>query len=189
MKTARMLAATAMAVTLVLTASCSTKEKDPAEAALRAKIESIIGEGAKVSLYTFELIDSTTYGQELEFRIGMIETRLAQNEKLIEKYKRENKPNNAKAKIEAASKDRVVLDGLKSLRDSIADISDDVAYYDYAFSGKASGKEKTMDFPKAYASITPNWEVLSMDTETKLLHKALGRVIPGYLEIIGADVE
>ena len=41
-----------------------------------------------------------------------------------------------------------------------------------------------MQFREAYISITPDGKVISMAAERRDLHKAAGRVIPGYAELL-----
>lgn len=179
-----------MATAVLMSAtSCSDRNVDPDRAALEAELASRVGPGAKVSFYTFEKIDSVTLGKELGYRIKVQDIRLRQNESLYKKYRSEGKETNAALKKEAMLQaNRAVLE-LEKLRASLRDSLDVVVYYDYRFTGKASNKDNNAVFPEAYASISRDHEVLNIETDRKALHRGLGRVIPGYLDIIKAGDE
>lgn len=173
-------------------ASCggSPKVSDPIQDALEARIKALTTEDAKVTFFKFEKVDSTTYAQELAHRKGQFELRLKQNEKFYEEYKAKNMSNNMAKKAAAIEGDKRVLAGFEALEAAIADKMESVAYYDYCFSGKAVSKEAgETDFNEYYASITPDGEVLSIEPSTKGLHKSLGRVIPGYTELVKGGEE
>lgn len=178
-----------IAMVLAIVSSCAPKAEDPALTALKNKICGLVGEDAKIRVYSFEKIDSTTFGQELDYRIEVMNARYKQNMKLYDKYISENKSNNAALKLDVAKKTSTVIKGLEGLKESMGDKLDEVAYYDYKFSGKAEGGESYLDFPEAYATITPEGEVMTLETELKKLHKTMGRVIPGYMEIVKGEEE
>ena len=48
---------------------------------------------------------------------------------------------------------------------------------------------EAMDFRDTYVSITPALEVITMSTRQADLHKAGGRAIPGYLQLLGGTPE
>ena len=76
---------------------------------------------------------------------------------------------------------------MDSIENAMAGKLDDVAYYDYVFSGSATAKEGKVSYSNVYVTITPAGEVLTMTSNQKDLHKATGRVIPGYIESITAE--
>ena len=166
------------------------KVSDPLQDALEAKIKALTSEDAKVTFFKFEKVDSTTFAQELAHRRGQFELRLSQNEKFYGEYKAKGMQNNMDKKAKAIANDKRVLEGLSTIEESLEGRMDDVAYYDFCFSGKAESKDGQTDFTDYYASITPEGEVLSVEPSTKGLHKSLGRVLPGYTELVkGSDGE
>ena len=165
------------------------KASDPVQDALEARIKALTSEDAKVTFYKFEKVDSTTFAQELAYRKGQFELRLSQNEKFYKEYKSKNMANNMAKKAAAIEGDKRVLAGFEAIEAAIADKLESVAYYDCCFSGKAVGSAGETDFNDYYASITPEGEVLSIEPTTKGLHKSLGRVIPGYTELVKGGEE
>lgn len=175
---------------LLMVAACGTKTADPVHEAIKAEISGNMPQKfTDVKIYTVEKIDSTTFRQELDRRKTLFETRRAADEKLILKYNSEGKQKNAALKTESYKKDVFILRDLDSLEVSLADILDDVAYYDYVFSAQASGPDGKMEFRDSYAAITPDMQVIGLTAQKKDLHKGLGKVIPGYLEIVKGEEE
>lgn len=175
---------------IVMLASCGQKTADPVKEAITAEIGKTMGvEAPKVTFATLEKIDSTTYGQELERRIDVFETKCKVMEKYVVKYTSEGKVNNAQLKREEWIKATQNLNALKAHAETLTDILDKVAYYDYAFSAKASGGDKKMEFKEAYATITPDNQVLGLCANKKDIHKGMGKVIPGYLDIFKGEAE
>ena len=168
--------------------SCSQPgTPDPAQEAMTSEIRRLTEPEAKVTYTVFEKTDSTTFGQELAYRKGQFELRLSQNLKFYEEYKSKGMLNNMQKKEKAILNDRRVLEGLDSMAEEIAPYADDIAYYDYRFSGKAAGASGETVFQDYYACITPKGEVLCIESSDKGLHKSLGRVLPGYSALIGGD--
>lgn len=168
-------------------AACTQAPKDPFQTALENEIIARTGEGVKVKIDIFERIDSTTFGEELAYRQEVLNLRRSQNEKLFKKYVNERKPNSAAAKRNAINHDNEVIEGLARMNETLAPILGDIAYYDYHFSGKAWTKDAQSTYQDFYATITPEGKVMSIDNSRKTLHKTLGRVIPGYLELVKSD--
>lgn len=185
-----------MKKTVVITAlaaclcSCTgNKTADPFVGALESEIIRLVGADAKVSFNNVERIDSTTFGQELENRIKAMETRQKQNQKFLDQYNLKGQRQSAAAKSEALIKDAQVIAGLNAIkaRMDAADSLDIVAYYDYHFSGSARCEGQETAFPDNYASISPDGVVLSLNDSQKGLHNALGKVIPGYKELLKSE--
>lgn len=174
--------------TVALAASCGQqKQADPFKAALESEIKSQLGEDTRVSFEVFERVDSTTFGEELAYRREVFDLRRSQNVKLFKKYKSAGQVESAAAKQKAIGHDDEVIAGLAQMNESLAGILGDIAYYDYHFTCKASSGSARAEFRDYYATITPNLEVMSIDRSKKTLHKSLGRVIPGYLELVKSD--
>lgn len=168
-------------------AACTQASKDPFQMALENEIIARTGDDVKVKLDVFERIDSTTFGEELAYRQEVLNLRRSQNEKLYRKYVNERKPNSTAAKRNAINHDDEVIEGLAKMNETLAPILCDIAYYDYHFSGKAWTKDAQSTYQDFYATITPDGRVMSIDNSRKTLHKTLGRVIPGYLELVKSD--
>lgn len=167
--------------------ACTSTPKDPHLVALEDAIVKQLGEGTKVTIETFQKVDSTTFGEELDYRQEVFDLRLKQNMKLLEKYKKGGYVKTAVEKRNAINHDHEVIAGLAEMERTLEPILDNVAYYDYCFSGSAKKEGARSVYKEYYASITPEGEVVSISSDKRTLHKALGRVIPGYLELVKGD--
>lgn len=176
-----------VAATALLASCAPSQPVDPFQAALETQIKSQIGEDAKVTFELFERVDSTTFGEELSYRREVFDLRRAQNEKLFKKYKAAGQPNSAAAKRNAINHDDEVIAGLAAMSESLADILGNVAYYDYHFSCRVKSGSAKADYRDYFATITPDCEVMSIENSRKTLHRTLGRVIPGYMELVKSD--
>jgi len=173
------------AASLLLLASCGGKTVDPVHEAIKGEILGNMDQQfSDVSINRVEKIDSTTFRTELDRRKKTFATKRDADSDFLIKYMSEGKRRNAELKSESYRKDLIILQGLDSLEVALADILDDIAYYDYRFSAEAKGQDVTMQFRDAYISITPDGRVISMTAERRDLHKGAGRVIPGYLELL-----
>jgi hypothetical protein len=108
---------------------------------------------------------------------------------LYEDYSLQRKPKNAAVHREAMERTRVAMKGLDSLRTVMEARMDEVAYYEYRFSGRAETGSEAVEFKDTYVSMTPSLEILTMSADRADLHKAGGRAIPGYLEMLGDTPE
>ena len=167
-------------------AGCA-KTPDPLQEALGAYI--LQGREGTFRLYGIEKIDSTSFRTEFERRQNVFELKLREETKLYDSYVLQNKPKNAARHWDAMQRTREVMKGLDSLRAVMEGRMDEIAYYDYVFSGRADTDNTYSEFTKAYASVTPALEVISLTAERKDLHKAGGRAIPGYLQMLGKTPE
>ena len=180
----------AVLATAAILSSCTPKAADPVEQAIVSEILSMPQGFSKVTFLNCEMIDSTTFAQELDRRVKLFETKRDADGKLLLKYTQEGKPRNAALKNESYRRDLEILRSLDSLRAASAGILDEIAYYDYRFSADADGEESgKMQFRDAYAAVTPDFEVIGLTAQKKDLHKGLGKVIPGYLELLRGESE
>ena len=171
----------------ILMPGCKEQAPDPLQQALKAYI--LQGEEGTFQLYRIEKIDSTTFRTEFERRQNVYELKLKQENKLYRDYLSQNKPKNAKRHSEAIVRTCEIMNGLDSLRAGMEERLDEIAYYDYVFTGKAVSDSHYSEFQDAYASVTPAFEVITLTEDRKDLHKAGGRAIPGYLQLLGKDAE
>ncbi len=170
-----------LAVVMAVFPACShTETPDPVKDGIRAKIAETVGQDARIIITSYERTDSTTFGEELEHRVGVLELRRQQNLLNYEKYRKEGKVKNAANRKADAEKDLERLAGLESIRKRLADSLDVTAYYDVKFSGEAKTASQTTVFNKYYATVTPDGKVYNIQTSPKGLHKPMGHVIPGY---------
>ena len=166
----------------VLSAGCK-EEPDPLQDALGAYI--LRGREGTFRLYSIEKIDSTSFRTEFERRQNVFDLKLQEETRLYNNYVLQRKPKNAARHWDAMQRTREVMKGLDSLRIVMEGRMDEIAYYDYVFSGRAEIGTRYTEFQDAYASISPSLEVISLTLERKDLHKAGGRAIPGYLQMLG----
>lgn len=173
-------AAAAMAV---LCCCSPEKAKDPALEALETRIGELVGEEAEISVFLFEKVDSTTFAEELSHRKDAFEYKLKQDEKFLLTYVSKRQNARIEEKTKSIRNDYRIMEGLDSIAVRIAPYEDDIAYYDYHFSGKAVSASGITEFKDYYACITPSNVVLCIEPTSKGLHKTLGRVLPGYSDL------
>lgn len=176
-----------LAAGVILALAACVPEKDLYKVSLENAIREKIGQDAKIGFEVFERIDSTTFGKELEYRRHIFDLRLEQNTKLLAKYTKDRLLSSAQTKREAILHDNEVIEGLAAMSDGLGELRDQVAYYDYHFTCTASLHGSRAEFKDYYATITPEGEVINMDSSLKTLHKPMGRVIPGYLELVSGE--
>ncbi|MBO4769017.1 MAG: hypothetical protein J5495_05740 [Bacteroidales bacterium] len=174
--------------TLLCALACGCKQEvDPLQEALGAYI--LQGQEGSFRLTRIEKIDSTTFRTEFERRQNVFERKLSQETKLFDSYVAQRKPKNAERHRAAIVRTREVMASLDSLKATMEGRLDEIAYYDYVFTGRAETKTTITELSNAYVSITPEFEVITLSNDRKDLHKAGGRAIPGYLEMLGKDSE
>ena len=115
--------------------------------------------------------------------------KLQEETRLFENYYFQNKKKNADRHWEAIERTREAIKGLDSLRSALAGRMDEIAYYDYVFSGRAETADAATEFKDTYVCMTPELEIIAMTTERRDLHKAGGRAIPGYRQMLGDTPE
>ena len=170
----------------ILAAGCK-QEPDPLRDALGAYL--LQGKEGTFRLYSIEKIDSTTFRTEFERRRNVFDLKLREETKLYDSYILQRKPKNAARHLEAIQRTNVAVRRLDSLKATLQDRLDEIAYADYVFSGRLETDNSYSEFSNAYASITPALEVITLAAERKDLHKAGGRAIPGYVQMFGKDTE
>ena len=173
---------------LLLVASCGSKNKqsnvDPVQ---QAVIQALLAEDEKlesVLFDSFEKVDSSTFADELLRRKKTFALRARQDELLYNQYLKEGKPKNAQLRSESLRKDKEVSRGLDSLGASLGSRINDIAFYDYVFTGRGIGEGYTVVFNYVHASVTPDCRVLAIRRKKTDLHKTTGKAIPGYEALI-----
>ena len=69
----------------------------------------------------------------------------------------------------------------------MGDAVNEIAYYDYKFSAIVTSGRQYAEYDDCFVSVTPQNEVLCFTRDQKDLHKATGKVLPGYSEILGRE--
>jgi len=133
---------------------------------------------------TFEKIDSTAMGTEVDRRIEAFTQVLLQNYRLYNGYVAANKNKNAAKKQKSIELDTEMLKLLQEYKQELGADTLKVAYYDYKFSGKGVENGVTHIYKETYAAITPEGEVVAVSSSLKNLHTATGKVIPGYSALL-----
>ena len=176
-----------LSLLVIIAAGCKDKESSPIQEALGAYI--LQGQEGTFRLYRIEKIDSTTFRTEFERRQNVFELKLQAETIFYQSYTMDRKPKNAARHWDAMQGTLANLKGLDSLRTTLEGRLDEIAYYDYVFSGRAETDSQATDFADAYASLTPNLKVIALTSERKDLHKSGGRAIPGYVQLFGKEEE
>ena len=174
-------------LTAVMAVSCNRATPDPVEAAIEAAAMKDAGGDYKFRITSLEKIDSTTFRTEVGRRKELFALKQKAEEQLYLKYYNEYKKQNAENHRQAMEKAKANLEYMDYLERDLATRLDDIAYYDYVFSGYSETEEGRMNYNNVYVALTPDGEVLSMTANQRDLHKGTGRVIPGYLEGISSE--
>ena len=133
---------------------------------------------------SFEKIDSTAMGTEVDRRIDAFTTVLLQNYRLYNGYVAANKNKNAAKKQESIELDTKMLRLLQEYKQELGADTLKVAYYDYKFSGEGMNDGVKHIYKETYAAVTPDNRVIAVSSSLKNLHSATGKVIPGYSELL-----
>ena len=171
----------------LLAFGCRQQEPDPLQEALGAYI--LQGREGSFQLYRIEKIDSTTFRTEFEHREHVFQRKMEEESVLYGSYTMQRMPKNAARHLEAIQRTEVIMKGLDSLRTAMEGRMDEIAYYDYIFSGQSVIGDEIINYQDAYASMTPALEVIALTSDRRDLHKSGGRAIPGYLQMLGRDSE
>ena len=173
------LATVLMAAVALILSSCASKYSDE-KAAVAAKIAETMGDVQNLTFNTFEQIGETTIGQEVEMRIDLFKTKLEQDQKFYDMYTAGGVLGKASQKRDAIERDQLHLTQLDSIRNTLGDKLNEIAYRDYKFSAVGKVKDSKLEAKDWYAAISPAGEVLSLVQDPKKLHRGLGITIPGY---------
>lgn len=178
-----------LALTLTV-CSCDKYKDDPVCAAIAQKAMEPYGDQPyKATFDSITLLDSTTLAVEMDRRINAFNMKRQNDELLYIKYFKQSKKKNAARKCDDMSKDDEILKKLNALKEKMGDSLNQVAYYDYKFTATVKLSGKTLQMKDCFATVTPDNEVITLSSDVKSLHKATGKVIPGYLELISDTPE
>lgn len=180
-----------LALAALMVCACAKKGPEgPVADAISSELMKDVNEPYQFEFHELTLLDSTDFATEFARRIDVYEIQLNQNAARLEKYTREGKRKNAEKVFQEYKRGQKILNELEAMRDLMGDDTLNVAYYDYAFSGEAKlskGRKKVFD--KGFATVTPDFRVLTVAGAQKDLHKATGLVIPGYQELLDSFKE
>lgn len=145
------------------------------------------GEVGKIDFSLFELIDSTTLGQEMQRRIALFETKVRVEGGNVAKYESRNMPVNAKRHRESMNRSQAILDDINHLADSLSSCRDRILYRTYQFSCTGSFTDKTkFSCEKMFLNVTPDG-LHDCLKDNDNYHTGMGVTIPGYLDIMGEN--
>lgn len=159
--------------------ACQTRFAEE-KAAVGAKIVETMGEVTNLKFNTFEQIGQTTVGEEVEMRTNLFKTKLEQDQKYFDMYSAGGVLGKASQKKAAIERDQLHLTQLDSIRNTLGDGLNAVAYRDFKFSAVGKLPDGKLEATDWYAAIAPDGTVLSLVQDKKNLHKGLGITIPGY---------
>lgn len=169
--------------------SCGNKSgsDDPVEASLKAFLVEKYPEFESISFDAVEAVDTAYFDDELIRREKLFALRMKQDDALYKKFVQEGKQKNAQLRYDNLLQDIRIKNGLDSIRASMGDSVNDIAFIIFQFSGSAVGGDKTTYFKKTLAAVTPDYEVINIAPKRNELLKATGRVIPGYRQLLKND--
>lgn len=177
------------AVALLSVACNSSKEKDPVSLAIEQKLMKDVAGDYQFNISQIAKVDSTLLSTELDRRQEVFELKIKAEKERYEMYLSKNMKQNAQKHLESMKKAERNLQFIKETRERLAERLDEIAYYDYLFSGSSKVDGQTTKYENVYFTITPSGEILSVTAKLRDLHKSTGKVIPGYLEYITSDDE
>ena len=132
------------ALLCLLAAGCKQQAPDPLRDALGAYI--LQGREGTFRLLSIEKIDSTTFRTEFERRQNVFDLKLREETKLYESYVQQRKPRNAARHLGAIQRTNAAVKGLDSLRAALEGRLDEVAYYEYVFTGRVDTDNAYTEF-------------------------------------------
>lgn len=166
--------------------SCGNKSgsDDPVQASLKAFLFEKYPDFENISFDTIEAVDTAYFNDELIRREKLFALRMTQDDALYKKFVQEGKQKNAQLRYDNLLQDIRIKNGLDSIRASMGDSVNDIAFIIFQFSGSAVGGDKTTYFKETLAALTPDNEVINIAPKLNELFKATGRVIPGYRQLL-----
>ncbi len=166
--------------------SC-TKKQDPTISAIQSYILEQYPDMETMAIDNIALSDSSTFEQEFMRRSKLFALRMRQDEALYKKFLEERKPKNAQMRYDNLVQDIRIKNGLDSLKQSMGESVNDIAFYIYEFTGKADAPTKSIQFNGSFAALTPDNEVICVAHKKADVMKVTGRVIPGYRQLLKDD--
>lgn len=163
--------------------NCAAPER---AAATRWLTEQAGGDGAKVKIdfERFRCIDSTTLTDEISRRRELQETKAAKELSFRDDYRRRGLRTNAARKDSSIAHCRAVIAGLDSIAFARAAQADSVLFREYEVIGTAATRYDVKRFDPIFLCIAPDGTVVSSSGNLPDIHKATGKAIPGYMELL-----
>lgn len=172
-----------VALAAIILASCGNK-MTPEQEKIIDLISQTNAEVKGATFLSFELVDSTTVGQELERREALFVSKANIEERNALKYESRNMPVNAKKHRASQQRALAAVDGVKEIRANLAGNINDVLYRTYKFSCKGMFTDRTkFQCEDMYANITIDGSACNLTNDTNY-HKGMGRYLPGYIEML-----
>lgn len=178
-----------IALALLALASCTKKQADPVADAIVAEMMKDVDQPYQLQITDLKLLDSTTFATEFQRRIGIYNTRLDQNTARLEKYMKQGMKKNASLMFESLQKDTKIYNELITMKEMMGDDTLKVAYYDYSYTYNGKVGKTRIPAQQAFATVTPDYRVLTCVSDQRDMHKATGLVIPGYKELLDSFKE
>lgn len=178
-----------IALALLALASCTKKQADPVADAIVAEMMKDVDQPYQLQITDLKLLDSTTFATEFQRRIGIYNTRLDQNTARLEKYMKQGMKKNASLMFESLQKDTKIYNELITMKEMMGDDTLNVAYYDYSYTYSGKVGKTRIPAQQAFATVTPDYRVLTCVSDQRDMHKATGLVIPGYKELLDSFKE
>lgn len=164
------------------------RPKDPVRESLISVIIQATGaDEDKVYITDLHLVDSTTYGEELAVRRYLLAYKAAVNESHRAYYAERGSRRAANLYAASVAKDRNALEGLDSLKVSLGEKLEEVAYYEFVYSAQASSPDTKYIIQDWHFLITPRYHIIAMKQTHTGIARGLGKIIPGYLTVLGEN--
>lgn len=180
-----------MLLLCLLAASCGSREREygPVEKVIVDAIVERYPDCLDVEFSSLVKVDSTTYGQEIQRRRDLFEYKLKADGKLRERFRAARMRTNMRRKDGDMANDTRILAGIDSLEAALAPVLGDIAYYDYRWSAVAHLKDSDVTCTDMYANVSPDLTFCRLVVKAGEVHKGMGRIIPGYMELLRGGSE
>ena len=142
------------------------------------------GEKVHVEFEKFRCIDSTTLGLEIARRRELQETKASKESSFRDDYRRRGLRANVVRKDSSIAHCKAVLAGLDSIALSRKDQADSIVFREYEVVGTATTTSSVKRFDPIFICIAPDGTVVSSSGNLPDIHKATGKAIPGYIELL-----
>lgn len=172
-------------LTILSTASCKPKPVNPVKESLITTIIFATGADEK-EIYISQLtpVRKVTIGEELAYRRDVFEFKKSVDNAKLKHYEGKGMKRNAAKYRRMIARDEGIIESLDSLRDSLGIKLQETAWYEYTFSADIRTADAIYNVRDWHFVITPKNRILTMKPGLKGLRNGLGRLVPGYGDLM-----
>lgn len=174
----------AAAIILLAAVSCAKKEVPAERQAVIGMIENVSSEIQKIAFTTFEQVDSTTVGKELERRKALFRSKVRIEGRYVKNYEEQNKVNNAAKHRKSLEQAEAILAELEEYGKTLESCLDSILYRTYNFSCTGTHTDgSSFRCDDMFVNILPDGTACNL-TSDRNYHTGMGKTLPGYKAIL-----